>query len=273
MPRAVTSETLWVVLLMRLIEKIRSGGEVLGTWNLLGDPQVIEIMGSAGFDFAIIDMEHGAHGYSTAVNLAIAARASGLGSIIRPSGVDESAILRSLDVGVDGILVPNISSVQQVDRLIDYAFYPPRGARGHSPFTRAGGYTHSGATATMQRINSDLLLGILIEGGEGILALPEILRRHSDILSVVYVGMYDLAKSLGFPGDIHCEAVLAGAESIANLVKKNGVAAGVLVTKTEDFEAYRQLGFSFFCFQNDTGILKEKVETVSREFQMTRVGC
>ena len=71
-------------------------------------------------------------------NLIRAAESVNLVPLLRPPGVDESSILRALDSGAHGLMVPNINSISQVESLINFAFYPPIGSRGHSPFTRSG---------------------------------------------------------------------------------------------------------------------------------------
>ena len=141
------------------LRKAMSERAVLGTWCVLGDPAVIEILGQSQFDFGIIDTEHGPHGYEAMTHMIRAAESSGLTALVRPSGVDESSILRSLDCGAHGLMVPNITSYSQVEELVNFVFYPPVGKRGHSPFARAGGYTSEGAQERMSEINASVFWG------------------------------------------------------------------------------------------------------------------
>ena len=254
---------------MRDIGSISSSLEqsktVLGTWSLLADPTVVEILAVAGFDFVIIDMEHGPHGFDTASNLIRAAEARCMSVLLRPPGVDESAILRALDCGAHGLLVPNVSSRDQVADIVRYSFYPPMGMRGHSPFTRAGGFTHEDSANRMQSANSKLFLGILIEGPNGLAALPQILEEFASCLSVVYVGLYDLAKTVGHPGDVKHPEVTRVVHQIVKMVSGHGVHIGALCNDEEMLvEAYRA-GVRFVCYQNDTGILREAASRV-RDF-------
>jgi 4-hydroxy-2-oxoheptanedioate aldolase len=248
-----------------LRSSLDQGKTVLGTWSLISDPAVVEIFAIADFDFVVIDMEHGPHGFDTASNLIRAAEAGGMSALLRPSGVDESAILRALDCGAHGLLVPNVTSRDQVAELVRYSFYPPEGMRGHSPFTRAGGFTHQDVAMRMQSINSRLFLGILIEGPDGLKALPQILEDFASRLSVVYVGLYDVAKVVGHPGDVKHPEVTRVVNQIVEMLSRHGVHAGTLCNDEEMLMDMHKIGVKFVCYQNDTGILREAASRV-REF-------
>ena len=247
-------------------ESLRSaldqGKSVLGTWSLLSDPAAVEILAVAGFDFVIIDMEHGPHGFATASNLIRAAEARGISALLRPPGVDESAILRALDCGAHGLLVPNVTSRNQVEDIVRFSFYPPEGMRGHSPFTRSGAFTHHDVAKRMHSVNSNLFLGILIEGPDGLAALPQILDEFSSHLSVVYVGLYDLAKTVGYPGDVQHPEVTRVVHQIVKMVSAHGVHAGALCNDESMLIKAHEDGVKFICYQNDTGILREAAHRV-----------
>ena len=241
------------------------GKTVVGTWSLLSDPTAVEILAVAGFDFVVIDMEHGPHGFDTASNLIRAAEARGMTALLRPPGVDESAILRALDCGAHGLLVPNVTSRNQVADIVRFSFYPPKGIRGHSPFTKSGNFTHHDVATRMQAVNSNLFLGILIEGSDGLEALPQILEEFASHLSVVYVGLYDLAKTVGHPGDVKHPEVTRVVNQTVEMVARHGVYAGTICNDEEMLMAAHKAGVRFVCFQNDTGILREAASRV-RDF-------
>ena len=239
----------------------------LGTWCLLNDPSVIEILGCSGFDFCIIDFEHGYHDFSNLPNLLRSADTSDILALVRPPILDESYILRILDSGAKGLMVPNIKSYDQVRKLVDYSFYPPIGERGHSPFTRAGRFSHIDASERMKALNEELILGILIEGVEAIEALDSILSDFSARLSIVYIGLYDLAKSVGTPGIIDSYQVKQTVQVLADKCIKSGVHLGILANTHAMIEESVKLGASFICYQNDTGILREAASYISGKFK------
>jgi len=252
------------MLIQNLRNKLQNGKTCLGTWLLIHDPSVIEIFGLAGFDFAIIDMEHGSHDLSDLADLIRSAELSEITPLVRPCGVDGASILKILDCGTHGIMVPNISSVEEVDQLKKLCFYPPVGKRGHSPFTRAGGYSHVDASERMKSINNNLFVGILIEGEEGILNLRNILDKHSSWLDVIYVGLYDLAKSVGLEGDIDNPIVDKKSMDIAKLCIEFNVNVGILSNNQNMIKKAKHSGFNFICYQNDTGILHESCKKIKK---------
>ncbi|WP_169054032.1 aldolase/citrate lyase family protein [Nitratireductor sp. XY-223] len=252
--------------------RLDAGETVLGTWNVIPDPTVVEILADAGFDFVVIDMEHGPHHFVGACDQIRAAEAHGAAALLRPPGVDESAILRALDSGAHGLLVPNISSLAQVQSLVQFAFYPPQGARGHSPFTRAGGFTHVDAGTRMKEMNEKLFLGILIEGTDGLTALPDILTEFGESLGVVYVGLYDLAKSLGQTGNVKHPDVTDSVKKIAAMTAEHGVHCGTLCNDREMLEIVRDAGVRLICYQNDTGIFHEAATQISKTVNEITLG-
>ena len=157
--------------------------------------------------------------------------------------MDESAILRALDCGAHGLLVPNVTSRNQVEDIVRFSFYPPEGMRGHSPFTRSGAFTHHDVAKRMHSVNSNLFLGILIEGPDGLAALPQILDEFSSHLSVVYVGLYDLAKTVGYPGDVQFSYRVV--HQIVKMVSAHGVHAGALCNDESMLINIREDGVKF----------------------------
>ncbi len=247
----------------KLSNLMAEGQVALGTWNLLNDPSIIEILASVQFDFVIIDMEHGAHTFDQAMNLIRAAEARGIVPLLRPNGVDESCILRALDCGVHGLMVPNINSIKQVEELIKFTYYPPIGDRGHSPFTRAGKFNYLNSTVRMEELNLNTFLGILIEGTEGINQLESILNSFSEYLDLVYVGVYDLAKSVGSPGDIKSPKVITYIKEITSICLSREVNVGILCNDIEMLDMAKRNGIKFICYQNDTGIFYEASKNIS----------
>ena len=239
----------------------------LGTWCLLNDPTVIEILAEAEFDFCIIDFEHGYHDYNNLPNLLRTAKAHNITAFVRPPCLDESYILRILDSGASGLLVPNIKSYNQVKELINFSYYPPIGQRGHSPFTRAGRFTHIDATSRMMYLNSSLSLGILIEGNQVLSDLNSIFTDFGEYLSIIYIGLYDLAKSVGTPGDLESDELKNAVQHIASECKASGLELGILANNSNMLKSALDLGATFICYQNDTGILHEAGQDIAQAFK------
>lgn len=247
--------------------KLRKGETVIGTWAWMPSATVAEILAVAGFDYFIIDMEHGPHGLETAQEMVRAGELHGTTPLVRVPGVDESMILRALDMGAHGVVVPNVQTLDDAERVLRYAKYPPMGERGHSPFTRAGGYSHINATERMAGANDFTFVGLLIEGQKGFESLPAILDSLGDKIDLIYVGVYDLAKSCGHPGDVDHPDVAAAANDILAVCQKSNVAVGILANDKAAIDAHKARGFKFIAYQNDTGILHGAVSDIVRHLK------
>ena len=120
--------------------RLKNNQAVLGAWNSISSPALVNVIGAGGMDFIIIDMEHGPAGMETAEDLVRAAEVAGMTPLIRVSVNRADLILRALDIGARGIQVPHVSTGAEAQQVVEYAKYYPDGTRGLSPFTRAGGY-------------------------------------------------------------------------------------------------------------------------------------
>src|SRR5207245_3989670 len=119
---------------------LRSGGLALGTYTGgIADPQIVEIIGHAGYDAAFIDMEHTSFDLRDIQLMVMAAERVGITPIVRTPGFDPAFILRLLDVGVQGIQVPHVSSAATAREAIQAVRYPPLGERGMAAGSRAAG--------------------------------------------------------------------------------------------------------------------------------------
>lgn len=243
-------------------DRLRAGEVVAGTWAVMPSPWVVEVLASAGFDFIVIDMEHGPAGFDVATNMIRAAELHGCAPLVRVPALDESAILRALDIGPAGVLVPQIQSGNDVERVIQYAKFPPIGNRGHSPFTRSAGFSHRDAAANVERVNGNLTIGILVEGIEGISAFEEILMAGKGEIDLVYIGLYDLAKSMGYPGNIGHPEVVEEMVKCVRLARQAGIAVGTIANTLESIDELIENDVRFIAVLNDTGILYEAVVNI-----------
>lgn len=253
----------------KLKQKLKNGEKVIGTWAVIPSADVSEIISKAGFDYFIIDMEHGPASFETAIAQCRAANLYDTTPLVRVPNVDESYILRALDVGAGGIIVPQIQDAKSALKVVEYAKYLPLGNRGHSPFTRAGGFSHIGATEVMQAANDQTIICLLVEGKEGIENLDDILAKTAKNIDIIYFGLYDLAKSVGQPGNVDHPDVIEHVKNCAGKVSDAGVTAGILVNDIKKVPDFLKLGIKFFAYQNDTGILFHAVKNIVEEFSNT----
>lgn len=236
---------------MKLKEKINKGKDVYGTWCLIPSPEVINIISKAGLDFVLIDMEHGLIDFTILEHMVIAAEAENCEAIIRVSTTDEIEILKALETGASGVIVPHVESVEDREKAMSFMKYPPLGMRGFSPFARAGGYTTKLNHTTNE--NKRILTGILIEGQNGIENIKEIIDDPE--LDIIYVGTYDISSSLGIAGDVNNEKVLEVLERCTKIIRESGKSAGCLFHSQEELSYFKKIGINFLLYKVDTSMI------------------
>lgn len=174
-----------------------SGGAGVGTWIQSPNPEACEAAAGAGYDFVIIDMEHGTFGWDTTVHLVRAAQALGAAAIVRVLEGDQRTLQKALDLGVDGVLVPKVETAAQAAAIVGACRFPGKGVRGACGTTRTSIHGVHDFQAVIRRGNALHIWG-LIESGPGVENVEAILAAG---LTGIVLGPFDLAFSLGFEGD------------------------------------------------------------------------
>ena len=249
--------------MLSIKEKLHAGDIVLGTWCVIPSSTTIEIIGLAGFDFLIIDMEHGPASFETAENLVRAAEISGVTPLLRVPENNESTILRGLEIGSGGIIVPQISFRDDAVKAVRAVKYSPQGTRGFSPFTRSSQYSPIDTASISKTQNEKTLSVLLVEGVEGISRLEEIVEV--DNLDVVYIGTYDLSQSAGHPGEPNHPDVIKYLEESVKIIRDSGKAAGCLAQSIKDVQNWRNLGIQFIPYLADCSIFMNACRDIISE--------
>jgi 4-hydroxy-2-oxoheptanedioate aldolase len=189
------------------------------------DPAVIEMAALSGFDFAFFDLEHTAIGLETLQSHLRAALAHGMGTVVRPPGLDPALILRILDIGAEALLVPGIAGVGEARLVVDAGRFPPLGQRGVSGSTRANEYGAHGlgsARAAADELNARQALGVMIENTKAAAEISEI--AAIDGLDFVFIGPDDLSASMGKMGTHNDPEVRAEIDRIIEECRSKGKA-------------------------------------------------
>jgi len=221
----------------RLPALLRDGRPLAGMFIGLPSPALVEMSGHAGFDFVIIDNEHGPASIETTEHMLRAARASGIAPVVR---TQESEILRILDIGASAIQVPQVESAAQAARIVAAAKYPPLGSRGAAFSTRAAGYGFFGGTAHVNTSNEGIAVIVMAETQRALDDLDAILAVPG--IDAVFFGPNDLSFSLGHPGQMTHPAVVGAIERGIDRALGAGVAPGVLATSPDDFHRWAKRG-------------------------------
>ena len=249
---------------MRLLKEIEDQAAIYGPFLKLTDPAIVEICAHAGFDFCIIDMEHGPIGHEQAQNLIRAAEIHNLFPVIRVPENSEIQILKALDIGAKGIQVPHINNKSDAERAVGAAKFNPDGSRGMCRYVRSANYASRKKEEYFSEANNETAIIIQIEGLEGISNLSEILKV--DHIDVIFIGSYDLSQSLGVPGDVHNPKVLEQMEKVVEEATKQGVEVGTFVESPEDAKKWSKVGVKYISYSVDVGIFYKACENIVKSF-------
>lgn len=237
---------------MNLKEKMRSGDFCVGPFIKAASPQIIEVSGYAGLDFVLLDMEHGPIGYDKIEQLILAAERVNIAPIVRVEAIAEFAIIRPLDKGAAGILVPHVDSEDMAKDVLRFARFGPLGERGMDIYSRAAQFGHMPKMEYFKTSNENTLLVLQIEGAEGLKNLDAILAVSGG--DVIFVGPYDLAQSMGMPGQIDHPQVVQAIEEIVKKVRKSGRFVGIYADDIAASQKWIRLGVQFIALSVDTAI-------------------
>lgn len=221
-----------------LDELLSRPGRVLGTWTQIASGDVIDALGHAGFDFTIIDCEHGAFGIETAENLIRMCEANGVAPLVRVPRGDLTAIYKALDAGAAGVLVPSVESVEEADRAIAMSMFAPVGTRGACPIVRSA--RHSAMAwreFTARQARNGIVL--MIETRKGVDACEAICKLSG--LKALLIGPFDLSVSMGLQGDYQHSDVMAAIHRLIAAARGSNVPVIMPVFAPEEKELRAQI--------------------------------
>lgn len=250
----------------KLKAKLQDGEPVIGTWNTLGSSLLTEVFAQSGLDFQIIDLEHGPF-ILDQVHLHVSAceNSQACTPLVRVPSNEDWMVLQALDQGAHGVVVPHISNRQAAERLGNSVKYHPSGARGFTPFSKAGGFNNRDTPGYVKRANEATLSVVIIESKEGLDRLDEIV--DVDGVDVVYFGAYDLSQSLGYPGDVRHPGVVASIQKGVEVVTRKGKWAGGFVPQSkDDIKWLLDMGMYFITYEVDSSIIHTHVRGITDWF-------
>jgi 4-hydroxy-2-oxoheptanedioate aldolase len=212
--------------------RLSAGETLVGIIIFTGSPMVVELAAAAGLDFVVLDMEHSALDITGAAHLLRAADASDITPFVRVPGVDRGLIVRLLDLGAAGIVLPHANRDTCVE-LAKCMRYAPLGERGACQITRAAGYKRGEWQAYADRANRTLIAIALIEDAAALNEIDTLVSLPG--IDVCFVGPTDLSIALGVPGATFDDPKLGGAlESVAGAAKRGGKYAMTLLGQPLD---------------------------------------
>ena len=229
-------------------QRVLSGEILAGTFLNLGSHMTVEIAGQAGFDWLLIDMEHGAGDYPDLVHQLQAADCTSASPLVRIAWNEVPRFKRVLDLGPSGVMVPWISNAEEAKHAVAAMRYPPQGIRGAASFNRACAYGKN-FEEYFARASRDLLTIVQIESLQAVNCAGEI--AAVDGVDVLFVGPLDLSVSLGAPRQLDRPDFREALRKVIAACHQHGKAAGILLWKQEQLEQAITDGFTFVGLGSD----------------------
>lgn len=243
-------------------QKIMKGETAFGIYITVPSPVIVEIAGYSGYDFVRIDLCHSNIDMSRVEHLVRAAELSGVAPMARVDNNPE-VISRLLEMGIQGLVVPDIETAEAARAVVKAARFGPTGERGISGVPRAARYGYLNPNEYIKWSNEEVLLGIQIESVEAVKNIDEILMVEG--IDMCLSGRNDIAKSLGMPGQKNHPKVLELEEEIFNAAKKHGKSISVNLDPAsgnfaENVAKWKSKGAQVITFGHDISIIKKGFE-------------
>ena len=248
----------------RLKKIFAEGKAALGSFVTLNSPDIVEIIALAGFDFVIIDNEHGPMGHESSQHLIRAAELRGITPIVRIPNSAESTILHTLDVGAYGIQVPQVNDPETARAIVGRSKYHPIGSRGVA-FTRSADYGMTDMDKYFDYENSQVMIIAhcentkCLENLDAICQVPEI--------DVIFFGPYDMSQSMGITGQVKHPRIQEAAEKVLETTKKYGKIAGIFTGNGADAKERALQGFKYIAVATDAVLFSGKCKKEIEDFR------
>ena len=235
----------------RLREDVRASRSTVGTFLNMGSPLAAEAMALAGFDWLLVDLEHGGRGEEALLPQLLAAAAHDVPVIVRVETTDRIRAGRVLDLGANGIMFPRVDSGEEAARAASNLRYAPNGRRGIATYNRSCGF--GSHPEVLNTADENVLCVVQIES---IAALDEVEAiANAPGVDVLFVGPRDLTQALGCPGEVSSAMFREATDRVRTAAADAGISTGILVPRPEDCAPYRDQGFSFIAVGSDSSML------------------
>lgn len=240
----------------RLKQLWAEGKPAIGSFLSIPNTFSAEVMAHTGLDWLCVDMQHGCIDYSDAVNMLTAISTTGVTPIVRVPWNEPSIIMKCLDAGAYGVIVPMVSNRSEAERAVAACRYPPEGMRSNGP-TRALMYS---GNDYQQHANDQMLCIVMIETAEGIAKMEEIISTPG--VDAVYIGPTDLALALGLPPVMDNEDPkhVATVTKILQTCQKYGVVPAVHTGGSRFTQRFIDQGFRMIMLVGDRAAMSNYVK-------------
>lgn len=238
----------------QLRRRLMKGEPAVGFWSETGSSMANEILAHAGFDFCIVDHEHGPGGSLDAVQLLMGLKGSRCTGLLRVPENHPVPIKRALDTGPEGLIIPSVNSAEEARAALDACLFPPDGHRGNAiPIVRASGYgARAGDYAELA--NRELLIICQIESRQAVENVEEIAALGR--VDMLFIGPMDLSGDMGFIGQPDHPEVKRAIDHVEAVARDRGTLLGTIVTPKRAIPDLIAAGHMLIAATSDIGLLQ-----------------
>jgi len=249
-----------------LARAVRNGDTTLGTFLGTASALTAEVCAAAGFDWLLLDLEHGAGGEEQVRDVVPAAGSYGVPTIVRVETDARIRMGRVLDNGAAGVMLPRMESAAQVGQALTHLRFPPHGDRGVATYNRACRFGLD--PAALDRADEEILVVVQIESVAAVAAVDEI--AAVDGVDVLFIGPRDLSHDLGVPGDVTAPAFVEALDTVLAAGKRHGKAGGLLFADGAAAAKRLEQGWTFVAIGSDSTLLAAASRSALIDARATR---
>lgn len=246
--------------------KIKEKSVALGTMlSEVATPNIARIMKTAGFEFIIIDCEHGYFDFSQIACIVAVGNGFKIPVIIRIPTIEREAITKVLDIGADGLLVPMVNNVQDAEQVVKFAKYAPLGSRGVSTTRAHTNYDPPLLTEYIKSANMRTILLVQLETREAISSAHKI--AAVDGVDGLMIGPNDLAMDMGLPGQFETPEMDSAITSVVAAAKEAGKSSGIITSNISFLHKCMDKGMNLFSCNSEVGMMLKAAKGIVKDFR------
>jgi 2-keto-3-deoxy-L-rhamnonate aldolase RhmA len=237
----------------------------------LRTPTIGQLMAQAGCDFLFFDMEHGPYGLETIADMVRVTRLSDVTALVRVPDARYHLISRTLDLGAQGIMVPRIETVAQVEVVVESALFPPLGKRGCSVAKGQNDFVGQHPVEFAEQANLENLIILQIERQRAVEDIGNLLDVPG--VSAAILGPNDLALSLGLRAQDMLAALEEPIQAVLDACLSRGIPCGIHIANLEWLAEWQRRGMQLLCYSSDTSFLKQGAASGIRQLRAGMAGA
>lgn len=249
-----------------MLEKFKNGEKALGSFASLGSSAAIECLGIVGLDFVIIDTEHGPGNPESAVPLILAAERWNMTPLVRVQDATRSSVLKMLDIGAMGLVIPFIKSVEEVEKIVEYGKYAPLGQRGFGGGRKSGFGLLPESKGLDDYFNTCNRKTLIIPQCETVEALENIEKLASmEGVDGIFVGPIDLSIALGKPMQFSDPEFIAAVSRTVKVFKEAGKFCLTIALSGAAAKSSLANGFDGVAAASEVGLLSQAAKVFMQD--------